>query len=235
MRKLLSFACVALIGCGGRVTLSTSTTSSSGAGGQTGGSTGVSSSSGGGASQHGDCASDADCAGKPCVALTPGGYRVCESAPPPAAGCGSVPGECCTTMDCMGPGNPGCYDDAALPLCGGVRRPPGNACIGDDCEEDADCGPQSICTPPRVLGRPNRACMAAFCHTDADCTRRLGGVCRPILNQCCSIPRGLACMYPGGCSGDDDCRPGDSSKVFDCMIDPSTGESACTQDFGCPP
>src|SRR5262249_49329209 len=93
-------ALVLAIGCGGSVA------GTGGAGGQSAtttssSTTSASSSSGGGAAPLGQCASDADCGGAPCVLLTPDGYGVCIVHVDPVTECGPLMG-CCNSDLCPG-------------------------------------------------------------------------------------------------------------------------------------
>jgi hypothetical protein len=243
-RGPLAFTFVALVACSGTVLTSATSTSTSGGGSTStssaGGTTAIvtsatstaaSSSAGGGSTSGGDCTSDADCPGGTCVALTPGGWKVCAVPQPEVTACNGGPADqCCSSSQCMG-NNAGCY--SSYVECGGAPPIPGNVCTSDQCEADTDCssfGP-AICTPANVFGVPNRMCLPAYCHTNADCVLKAGGVCRPVDRMCCSIPEGLACVYPGDCTTFNDCtNPEDA-----CGIDPGTGESVCVHDEGCPP
>src|SRR5262245_4284143 len=88
-------------GSGGSSSTSTSTgdatTSTS-----TSGTTSSTTSTGTGGSTHGDCHSDAECMGKPCQPLVPGGYEVCINPIAEATSCNTMdpPNECCTSADC---------------------------------------------------------------------------------------------------------------------------------------
>lgn len=183
---------------------------------------------------HGDCATDADCSGGTCAAVTPGGYQICLSAPPEATGCtqdGPVPDECCASSDCV-VGK--CYSTQSVPYCGGAYPAPYNACIEDACDSDADCGALSqvpmICAPAGAFGQPMRACVAAGCHTDADCDAAPGGVCRPVADVCCATPQAITCVYPDGCASDADCSPGEEH----CEVG-KDGEAVCVAGvWGCP-
>jgi hypothetical protein len=216
-------------GCGGNVT------GSGGGGSGTGGSAGTTGSgagntggSTGGALPAGDCQSAADCGGNPCVEVTPGGFKVCTSAPPPEASqCtpnNPVPDECCTTADCMGKGT--CYLSTDLPYCGGPAMAQYNRCVADQCAKDADCGggQNEVCAPAGIFGNPERACTVAYCTTNADCNAKTGGYCAPINDPCCSLPSGLGCVYPGGCRSNEDCAADGSQH---CEIDGATKSGVC--------
>ena len=230
LRFLLGLALAPAIGaCGSSVTDSASSgAGSTGAGGATSTSnaagTGTTSTSSttsslttststgaGGGGDHGACKNDADCGGKPCVALTPGGYTVCIDVPAEATMCKRQmpPDQCCKSSDCVNGKKGACFDSTDLPACGGAQID-ANLCIDDACATDADCnsgGTPGICAPAGAFSQPKRVCIVAYCKTDADCTQMGGGACKPVLNPCCSkpSPNALACVYPGGCAQDSDC------------------------------
>jgi hypothetical protein len=243
-----SGALAALAACGNNVVVgpgqtSTSSASSANSTGPGGAIAGTSESSSGASTTtststmsssgvlHGDCTSDADCAGGSCVALTPGGWAVCSHSYPQVTGCSTLPDDqCCKASDCMGT-NAGCYESASG--CGGPPPNPGNVCESDECTDDADCaslGP-SICTPPGVFGSPVRTCMRSLCHTDEDCNPGGAGVCQPVVGPCCPVPLGLACVYPGNCSKTSDCSTNGSEG---CTIDASEGDTMCSSGVVCP-
>ena len=219
---------------------------SSGSSGNTGGTssngtsseaTGTSVSGTGGGPPSGDCATDADCPNGKCIELAPGGYKVCASLPMEATMCSSTeptfPDECCTSADCRAGA---CYSTTVLPYCGGPAISEYNICVADQCQTDDDCihdNPEPwICIPAGAWGWPANACRTAYCHTNADCTARAGGVCAPIENTCCGIPYGLACVYPGGCTKDEDCAPDFTQH---CEIDAKTGTARCADGgLACP-
>ncbi|HEX7604338.1 MAG TPA: hypothetical protein VF316_22120, partial [Polyangiaceae bacterium] len=208
--------------------------SSSGSSSGSTSSSGSSGTSSSGTVSGGDCATDADCNGGTCIELAPGGYKVCSKMPPEATMC-QPPGppvmdQCCTSSDCkVGK----CYASTSLPYCGGPAMPLYNMFVADACATDKDCasngGPPQLCAPAGAWGIPARFCALAFCHTSADCGAKAGGVCEPVANSCCSMPSGLACVYPGGCNKDQDC-----GQNAHCAIG-SQGEAACKPgDVGCP-
>jgi hypothetical protein len=242
MRFLLLWATplalATLTGCNGNVIRtssaggSASTTTSNG----TGSTTGSQSTSTGTGGPHG-CQSAADCGGKTCAPLTPGGYQVCLTAPPEATMCQGMMGvdQCCTSADCATKGGGSCYASMNLQFCGGAQLQ-ANLCVADGCTTDADCvknaGP-AICAPAGAFNSPKRVCLAAYCKTDLDCTAKPGGACLLVgNNDCCKYasPDGLACVYAGDCVKNTDCPMGDA-----CHIDMTTGRSACKQGIGaCP-
>jgi hypothetical protein len=232
---------LALCACGSTVetgtggNASTSTSTSSGVGGSsttsTSSSSSASSSSSGVGGAPGDCQSAADCGGKPCSPITPGGYQVCLDPVAEATSCNTMgpPNECCTSADCA---TGACYPASKLDFCGGAF-PAFNVCIADECQQDGDCAAGEICAPAGAYGYPKRYCLKAYCRTNADCTAKPGGACVPIgFNQCCALqlPAGLACAYPGACAKDSDCLGGT------CTIEPTQGIATCVPGGpGCPP
>lgn len=217
---------------GGGGASSSNTTSTSGTSST---SSTASTSSGVGGGPHGDCQSDQDCGGSPCVPLTPGGYTVCLSFPNEATECQAGGSDlCCNSADCEASGGGKCYYAADLQFCGGAY-PGFNVCVSDACASDADCaqGPfPALCAPAGVFGLPVRSCIVAYCHSDADCTAQAGGACLLVgSDPCCNHPNpdGLGCVYPGDCATDADCPNGE------CNLD-SSGKSACGPEGpGCPP
>jgi hypothetical protein len=213
--------------CGGNVNVGTGGAGGSGAAG--GGTTSAGGAGSGGALPGGDCKTNADCpAGGECAELTPGGYKVCLSFPKEATVCTNgmpIADQCCKTADCK---KGKCYLSTDVPMCGSFD-PVYNECAADACAGDADCGPQAICAPAGAYG-PVRRCIAAYCKTSAECGAKPGGVCAPIDNPCCAVPVGLACVYPGGCKKQQDCKSTQS-----CDIDVPTKTAACAdQAVGCP-
>src|SRR5262249_30646036 len=136
----------------------------------------ASSSSGG----SGSCQSDTDCPGGSCLALTPGGYRVCVVPPVQATTCTSSYDQCCpSTKNLCAAGAP-CYAGPLVPLCTGAPMAMHNQCGVDQCAKDLDCAPGQICVPAGAFGFEIRACFDAYCKVDADCTAHAGGVCAPV-------------------------------------------------------
>jgi hypothetical protein len=202
-------------GAGGGVSITTGTTlmtTSTGAGGSsasstsTGGASSASSGAGGvdAGPPGGDCQSDADCPGGHCVAITPGGFLVCQIPPQQATVCQSPLDQCCATMPC--PGGAPCEVGPLVPLCAGTVPAPHNQCAVDQCATDADCLAGQICGLAGALGRAIRACIPAACRVNADCTAQPGGECEPVNEPCCNTVAGLYCVYPGGgCRRTSDC------------------------------
>lgn len=238
-----ALAALLAVGCGGNVEGTGGSGGSTGGSGGTGatagsGGTGATAGSGGsgatagsggsgGSVAAGDCQSEADCGGSPCVEVTPGGYKVCLKAPPEATECmpdGPLEDECCNSAECANGGK--CYGFTSLPYCGGAQPADYNVCVGDMCASDAQCdgGIPSVCAPAGAWGTGARTCVAAFCKTNADCTAKPGGVCAAIEGMCCSLPLGLACVYPGGCQKDADCASDGSQH---CEIEQDTLTGVC--------
>jgi hypothetical protein len=230
----------------------------------------TSSSTSGGEVEHdagsypGACAVDADCADAACVALTPGGPKVCGQTSASIAPMGAMMchdpdagvmgvdagANCSSTSDCVC--GSACYDTGVVHCYqGSLNNPYTPACLVDACSSDADCEAQPgatagtvICAPAGVYGRPVRTCMTAHCRTDADCTAKPGGRCAPISDPCgCSAVQGsklgLACVFPGGCQDSSDCgfsvMPGTSVTPSHCELDQIAGTGVCKAGFAnCP-
>jgi hypothetical protein len=182
----------------------------------------------------GDCCTASDCPVGSCVPLTKDGFLVCAETPVPATTCTNGPPDgppmppegCCATKDCaIGqqcylapfPGN-GC----AGPLMVDV-----NQCAHDTCQ-DASCSVAEICVPAGALGYKVRTCLPAACHVSSECADEPGGICAPIVNDCCGAVIGLYCVYPSdGCRHHADCLPGEhcdvSGKRAACM----SGKPSC--------
>ena len=195
-----------------------------GAGGSRAGSggTGATVGAGGGHAQNsGDCDTDADCGGDPCVEISPGGYRVCETKVPLATTCSSPAGECCKTADCAAAGKQGkCLLGPVAPSCGGPALVPTNVCAIDKCTSASGCsGSNGVCVPAGVFGRKVASCMTGGCRRDSECSEGKGGACVPVSGACCPGPVGLYCVYQGGCVNDGDCTNG--------HCDVSSGKAVC--------
>lgn len=225
---------LAVVGCRNEVTLGSSgaggsaaaTSSSSSAGPSTTGSASSDASSGSGGS-IGDCTTNDDCEGAPCVPIVPGGYRVCAALPPEATSCdpAHIDDQCCSSADCAKRGGGRCYLSSDFPFCGGAVPPLHNLCAHDGCTNDADCfggtTGQAACVPPGVTGFPMASCLMTFCRQDADCKAAPGGYCAPVVDPCCGLLAGLACIYPGGCRSNLDCESGG------CVLDTAKGVGRC--------
>jgi hypothetical protein len=226
-------SCLAIVACGGNVAVGTG----AGGTGATGtGATGTGATGTGAGTPTGDCKTDADCSGGTCVAITPGGYLICLHLPPEATTCSApqpVMDQCCTSADCTGGSK--CFSSGTLGQCGGPAMAIENECLADHCTTDADCegggaDTPMICAPAGAFGFPVRTCFTAYCKVSGDCTEKANGVCAPVDQQCCSIPAGLGCVYPGGCATDSDCAAGDT-----CQLDFTTGNGVCgSGPVGCP-
>ena len=191
-------------GTGGTGTGGTGT-GATGAGGGTGG--------GGGSPSEGDCQTSADCGGTACVAVTPGGFKVCTDDVVQATSCtGSGFDECCDTAACNGAGI--CLTAPLFPYCGGPQPLEYNVCATDQCQSDADCS-GNVCLPSPMMGYQVRTCFAAQCKLSSECTAEAGGVCAPVRDACCNGTVGLYCVYPS-----DGCRSGaDCNNDAYCMLD----------------
>ena len=74
--------------------------------------------------------------------------------------------------------------------------------------------------------------LAANVNVPVYFTAQPGGACLLIENPCCNIPYGLPCVYPGGCTKDQDCAT-DFTKH--CSIDDASGSAVCQSGgTGCP-
>lgn len=188
----------------------------------------------GGAS--GECTDDADCAGTSCIAIVPGGYRVCAKVPAEASACdpSHADDQCCTSADCEKLGGGRCYLNSDFPFCGGALPPQQNICAQDLCTKDSDCfgGPtgEAACVAAGITGFPMASCLMTFCRKDADCIAAPGGFCAPVVDPCCGLIAGLACIYPDGCRSNFDCETGG------CVLDTSKGIGRCDANAPqCPP
>jgi hypothetical protein len=231
-------------GAGGSVSTTTGTTgtttaastssstsassSSSGSPSSSGSSSSSSSSSGSDGGSSGDCQSDADCAGGPCVAVTPGGFEVCVVPPVKATSCTNAGDLCCPSSHPC-PDQEPCYVGPLVPVCAGTPVAPHNQCGVDQCTKDVDCAPSQICAPAGTLGLAINACVFAYCKVDADCAAHPGGVCAPVTAPCCAASAGLFCDYPsdGGCRGAADCPALPNAPNRYCAPDPTSGTAAC--------
>ncbi len=216
----------------GTTSSSSSSSSSSGSGGSASSasssssvSASSSSSAGGGS---GDCHSDSDCPSDHCLAVTPGGFRVCAVPPVKATGCTSPLDLCCpATMTC--PDQEPCYVGPLVPVCAGTVMPPHNQCGADQCAKDVDCAPGQVCAPAGTLGLEVNACVYAHCKVDTDCTAHSGGVCAPVMEPCCAATAGLFCTYSsmGGCRTSYDCPALPNEPMRYCLPDPTSGTATC--------
>ncbi len=193
----------------------------------------VGSNTGGGSnnSNSGDCNSSADCPPNgTCVALTLGGFRVCQYPVSQTDSCmmmgqggagggggggqggGPVTDECCPGVDGME-----CNDDDVcvsrplIPTCGPSMEPEQNVCAGDQdqCNNAGDCGSNQLCLPAGTFDNKIRMCIPITCGSDVECSAKPGGTCVPVERPCCGVIRGLFCSYAGeGCRKDADCPGG---------------------------
>ncbi|MBI4956185.1 MAG: hypothetical protein HY908_29470 [Myxococcales bacterium] len=197
---------LALVACKSEVTESPGSGGTGGTGATGTGATGGSGAGGGGASE-GDCASNADCPGTTCVAITPGGFKVCTDTVVEATSCpGSGFDECCDTSECA---SGLCLTAPLAPYCGGPQPLEYNVCATDACQSDADC-PGSVCLPAPMMSYQVRSCFYAQCKVSSDCAAEPGGVCAPVRDACCNGSVGLYCVYPSdGCRSGADCDAGE--------------------------
>jgi len=208
---------------------------------------------GGGVTGSGDCDTDGDCPGGTCVALTPGGFRVCKIPVVEATMCqnggtggggtggagvggaggggvgGNNPGgptdECCTSDDC----NNRCVAAPLIPHCG-AQEPAHNVCTDNqgECDNAQDCD-GNLCADPGTIGNKVRQCLTTKCGADSECTAEAGGLCELVFG-CCDLPRGLYCVYPtGGCRHDSDCGAGNFCDVQGNDAKCSPGAAQCPQ------
>jgi hypothetical protein len=219
--------------------VSPTTSGSSSSSGKSSSSSGSSSSGGpypDGGVPAGDCHSDTDCPAGPCVAITPGGFRVCVSPPTVATACTGSLDQCCPAAQEACAGNAPCYVGPLVPVCSTLPPVHHNVCGVDQCSTNVDCAPGQICAPAGVLGLEIRACIAAHCKVDTDCTAHPGGVCAPVQAPCCNAVAGLFCVYPGsgGCRRDADCASLPGATTF-CSPDSTSGVASCqTGSPACP-
>lgn len=192
----------------------------------------------GGGGERGECTSSEDCDGNPCVRVPdePGGYWLCEDPPwEEATECSSSDpdiDECCTTEDCTGGGDVGCfYVTSPWGACGGPVPMPHNMCVSDECATALDCSgyDNPVCLPRDVLGWPRTRCVSGTCRVASECTAEPGGYCAPLHGYCCpNTIQGFFCIYPGSCFTHEDCSPGG------CLGDWDTGGTRCEAVIPCP-
>jgi hypothetical protein len=159
--------------------------------------------------EHGECRTSADCGGRDCVRIPdePGGYWTCVDAPSDeATGCTTPElDECCTSAECTGGEDGGCYF-AEAQFCGGPYMQPHNQCFYTQCRSDGDCTGGMACIPAGVYGFVRNTCAYAGCRVQEDCAARPGGYCKPFRNPCCTSQlQGLYCADPAVCETDEDC------------------------------
>jgi hypothetical protein len=191
-----------------------------------------------GAGERGDCASSADCGGRPCVQVPAErcGYWLCEvPGRREATECTSTDpyvDECCDSFECISGMNGGCfYSDWGWGFCGGGLMPH-NRCVYDECDVDSDCTASSpaVCVPRDVQDWPRRRCAYGACRTSLDCTREEGGFCAPLFDYCCDWRiTGFFCIYPGACQRHEDCP----DPLWGCVGDVTTGGTRCER-IECP-
>jgi hypothetical protein len=221
---------------------SATTSASAGVGGSAASSSSASSSSASSTSTSsggvsGDCHGDGDCPSGHCVAITPGGFKVCVVPPVKATGCTGALDQCCPSANAC-PDQEPCYVGPLVPVCAGTPTPAHNQCGLDQCAKDVDCAPNQICAPAGTLGLAINACVFAYCKVDADCTAHPGGVCAPVTAPCCAASAGLFCEYPGegGCRQAGDCPALFGAPERYCAPDPTSGTASCESGAPvCPP
>lgn len=223
--RIAPLALAVALGCGGVVQQGTGGAGGQGAATTSSTASSTSSSSGGGAAPFGECASDADCGGAPCVSLTADGYGVCIVHVDPVTHCG--PGEmgCCNSDLCAGDSH--CYPPFGY--CGGLVGPQ-NECLADACQSNEDCAAGHFCVPAGVFAYPVKTCVLAACRENADCTAEPGGRCEPVEDTCCAGVFALYCVYPDGCRTKADCPP--SAPI--CAGDPATSAATCVTAANAP-
>jgi len=220
------------VGCGGGDSDdSDDGTSTGGSGGSGGGTSNAGGSGGGGSSlpsrvvasanppESGECISSGECRsdtpGTPACAIVAGAYRVCTYQPAVATAASTSPAadECNATKAC--PSGESCYPVLAFAggLCGNAPPVRRNACRKDGCTADTDC-PGGVCGPPgltvdeQIIGGAVRECIKASCKSNADCTKQANGQCALVQATCSGstyIAPELACVYPSGCTGNENC------------------------------
>jgi hypothetical protein len=121
--------------------------------------------------------------------------------------------ECNATTPCAAGST--CYPVLAFAggLCGNAPPVVRNACRKDGCAADSDCpggvcGPRGLTVDEQILGGAIRECITASCKSNADCTARANGMCALVQATCSGstyLPPELACVYPDGCTGSENC------------------------------
>lgn len=214
------------VGCGG------GDSDDSDGGGSTGGSSSNGGSGGGGGGQAlpsrvvaaadapetGECISAGECRngiGTPACATVAGAYQVCTYQPAVATAASMYPtaDECSDSKPC--PAGSSCFPVLAFAngLCGNAQPIQRNACRKDGCASDADCpggvcGPRGLTVDEQILGGAIRECITASCKSNADCTAQANGMCALVQATCSGstyLPPELACVYPNGCTGPENC------------------------------
>jgi hypothetical protein len=211
-----------------------------GGGGSGGGGAGGSGGSGGGAGGtggavgHDECHVDADCPPIPCLVdfcpdvlcvFGSDGFHHCttRSRPQPTA-CGTTTSGCCTADSACADAAHGICAPWTVDYCGGPAPPPGNRCLYDQCESDADCTahPHGFCS-----GDLPRQCVYGPCTTNADCSKRAGGTCvLQLVGGYCPGPA-VFCRYPDDpCTSNGDCG---NSFTMACMPNSDLQGESCQQ------
>lgn len=158
---------------------------------------------------RGECRSDADCGGDPCLRIHAegGGFTTCFRRTPPVEECVGHESDpaCCSSEDCSESGE--CF---AGPLfyCGGVAPIPTTLCHEPQCGSDTDCDARDggLCLPAGAFGEPVARCVSTSCRVDADCTAAAGGQCSPFFDACARRFTTFSCTYDDSpCRTDSDC------------------------------
>lgn len=158
---------------------------------------------------RGNCASEAECSGRPCLQLPASaeGWHTCDQQPPEMSACDhpSVD-ECCNSSECK-TGTGGCFSNLLF-FCGGAEPPPQNVCLYSECDTSDQCTAKSngVCVNAGAFGEPVDRCVYGGCVLDAGCIARPGGACMPFFDPCNHRFAGFFCTYDdSACRSDADC------------------------------
>ena len=174
---------------------------------------------------RGECSSEDDCGGVPCLRIheETGGYTTCFSSPAPLDEClGDEEEEsCCSAADC--PAETECF---AGPLfyCGGPAPIRANSCHPAQCSDDSDCVDREggLCLPAGAFGEPAARCVYAACRVDSDCSASDGGQCSPFRDACSRRFSTFSCTYD-----DSPCRANTDCGGIDVCVPVSDHGTAC--------
>jgi hypothetical protein len=179
------------------------------------------------APEAGECISAGECRngiGTAACATVGGAYRVCTYQPAVATAASLNPAsdECNASKACATGSS--CFPVLAFAngLCGNAQPIQRNACRKDSCTSDSDCsggvcGPRGLTVDEDVIGGAVRECIKASCKSNADCTAQANGICGLVQATCSGstyIAPELACVYPNGCTGNENCRAGALCRVL---------------------